>query len=52
MMITISMMLAEVVLTLFISVGSSWPKPQMMAATTAHMPPRVSRMVRFSRLIF
>ena len=52
MMIVISMMLAEVVLTLFISMESSCPKPQMMPATTIAAPPRVSSIVRFSRLIF
>ena len=52
MMIVISRMLAEVVLTLFISSESICPKPQMIVATTKAAPPRVSSIVRFSRLIF
>ena len=52
MIISISMMFAVEVLTLFISIESIRPKPQMTEATTRAAPPRVSRMVRFSRLIF
>ena len=52
MMISISRMFAVDVLTLFISTESSCPKPQITAATTRAAPPSVSRMVRFSRLIF
>ena len=52
MIIIISMILADEVLTLFIRMESICPKPQMIPATTAAAPPSVSSMVRFSRLIF
>ena len=52
MIIVISRILATEVLTWFISTESSFPKPQMMVATSRAAPPSVSKMVRFSRLIF
>ena len=50
-MITISRMLATDVLTMFICSLSICPKPHMMPLTARHMPPKVSRMVRFMRFI-
>ena len=47
----ISRMLATVVLARFMVSGDISEKPQMMPATTAHAPPNVSRIVRFSRLM-
>ncbi len=51
MMMNISRIFATEVLTLFISMESSCPKPQMMAATSTAAPPSVSSIVRFSRLM-
>ena len=52
MIISISIMLAALVLTLFINIESICPKPQITVATTRAAPPRVSSMVLLSRLIF
>ena len=51
LLMTISRMLATVVLTRFMVSGAICEKLQMMAATTAQAPPRVSSMVRFRRLM-
>ena len=50
-MMVISRMLATLVLTTFICDLSICEKPQMMAATTAHIPPSVRSMVRLMRLM-
>ena len=50
-MMVMSRMEAADTLTVFISTESSWLKPQMMAATAALMPPSVSSIVRFRRLM-
>ena len=52
MIIVISRMLAVEVLTLFISIESICPKPQMMADTRRAAPPNVNNIVRLNRLIF
>ena len=50
-MMVISRMLATLTLTWFMTTELSRLKPQMMAATARHMPPRVSSRVRLSRLM-
>ena len=50
-MMVMSRMLATDVLTTPICVLSICAKPHIIAATTAHIPPRVSSMVRLKRLM-
>ena len=50
-MIEKSIMLATDVPTMSIVARSSWAKPNIMAATQAQAPPRVSMSVRLNRLI-
>ena len=45
-------MLAALVLTLFISIESICPNPQITVATTKAAPPSVRSIVRLSRFIF